>query len=33
MLMVDKLRPARRGGQPVAVVNWDGDHWQPVKLD
>ena len=33
MLLVDKLRPARRGGQPVAVVNWDGDHWQPVKLD
>jgi len=33
MLLVDKLRPARRGGQPVAVVNWDGDHWLPMKLD
>jgi tRNA(Ile2) C34 agmatinyltransferase TiaS len=33
LLLVDKLRPARRGGQPVAVVNWEGDHWQPLKLD
>ena len=33
LLLVDKLRPARRGGQPVAVVNWEDDHWQPLKLD
>ena len=33
LLLVDKLRPARRGGQPVAVVNWEGDYWQPLKLD
>lgn len=33
ILQVDKLRPARRGGQPIAVVNWNGDHWLPVKLD
>lgn len=29
----DKLRPARRGGGPVAVVRWSGDYWQPLKLD
>ena len=29
----DRLRPARRGGLPVAVVEWTGDHWQPLKLD
>ena len=28
-----KLRPARRGGRPIAVVEWDGDHWLPLKLD
>jgi len=28
-----KLRPARRGGRPVAVVTWQDDYWQPVKLD
>jgi len=33
LLLVDKLRPARRGGQPVAVVSWEGDYWQPLKLD
>lgn len=29
----DRLRPARRGGQPVAVVEWTGEHWLPLKLD
>ncbi len=29
----DKLRPARRGGLPIAVVEWKGDHWLPLKLD
>ncbi len=29
----DRLRPARRGGQPIAVVEWLDDHWQPLKLD
>jgi len=29
----DRLRPARRGGQPVAVVEWTGAHWLPLKLD
>ena len=33
LVRADKLRPARRGGQPVAVVEWAGDHWQPRKLD
>lgn len=29
----DKLRPARRDGGPVVVVRWDGEYWQPLKLD
>jgi tRNA(Ile2) C34 agmatinyltransferase TiaS len=33
LVNVDKLRPARRGGQPVAVVEWAGDYWQCLKLD
>jgi tRNA(Ile2) C34 agmatinyltransferase TiaS len=33
LVEVDKLRPARRGGAPVAIVRWSGDHWQPLKLD
>jgi tRNA(Ile2) C34 agmatinyltransferase TiaS len=33
LVQTDKLRPARRGGLPVAVVEWAGDHWLPLKLD
>ena len=33
LVQTDKLRPARRGGRPVAVVERTGDHWQPLKLD
>jgi tRNA(Ile2) C34 agmatinyltransferase TiaS len=33
LVLTDKLRPARRGGQPIAVVEWTGDHWLPLKLD
>lgn len=33
MVQATKLRPARRGGRPVAFVQWDVDHWQPLKLD
>ncbi len=33
LVQTDKLRPARRGGRPIAVVEWAGDHWQPLKLD
>jgi len=29
---VEKLRPARRGGKPVAIVDREGDHWRPLKL-
>jgi hypothetical protein len=29
----DKLRPARRDGQPVAVVVREDDHWLPLKLN
>lgn len=31
LILADKLRPARRNGKPVALVNWDVDHWQPIK--
>lgn len=33
LVAVDKLRPARRGGEPIAIVQWAGDHWLPLKLD
>jgi hypothetical protein len=33
LVQTDKLRPARRGGRPIAVVEWTGDHWLPLKLD
>jgi tRNA(Ile2) C34 agmatinyltransferase TiaS len=33
LVQTDKLRPARRGGHPIAVVEWVGEHWQPLKLD
>ena len=33
LVQTDKLRPARRGGRSVAVVEWCGDHWLPLKLD
>ena len=33
LVQTDKLRPARRGGRPIAVVQWAGDHWHPLKLD
>jgi tRNA(Ile2) C34 agmatinyltransferase TiaS len=33
LVQTDKLRPARRSGRPIAVVEWAGDHWQPLKLD
>jgi len=29
----DKLRPARRNGQAVQVVDWQDGIWKPVKLD
>lgn len=33
MVLTDKLRPARRGGQAIAIVEWAEDHWRPLKLD
>jgi hypothetical protein len=33
MVLADKLRPARRSGRPVQYVDWQGDHWQPLKLN
>ena len=33
LVLTDKLRPARRNGRPIAVVEWQGDHWLPLKLD
>ena len=33
MVLSDKIRPARRGGKPVAYVEWRDDHWEPLKLN
>jgi len=33
VVLVDRLRPSRRGGRPVLYVEWSQDHWQPVKLN
>ncbi len=33
MVMADKLRPARRFGQPVLYVQQENEYWQPLKLD
>jgi hypothetical protein len=33
MVLADKLRPARRNGQPVLFVERQADHWLPLKLD
>ena len=33
LVQTDRLRPARRGGQPIAIVEQAADHWQPLKLD
>jgi tRNA(Ile2) C34 agmatinyltransferase TiaS len=33
LVLADKLRPARRGGKPVLYVEWQADHWLPVKVN
>ena len=33
LVQTEKLRPARRGGLPIAVVERAGAHWLPLKLD
>jgi hypothetical protein len=32
-IFVEKMRPARRNGQPVLFVERQDDHWLPLKLD
>jgi hypothetical protein len=33
LVLTVNLRPARRSGRPVSIVEWAGDHWVPLKLD
>ncbi len=33
LVQCDRLRPARRGGRAVAVVERSNGHWMPVRLD
>jgi tRNA(Ile2) C34 agmatinyltransferase TiaS len=33
LVEAEKLRPARRDGRPVLYVEWQQDHWQPLKLN
>jgi hypothetical protein len=33
LVQTDKLRPARRNGLPVAVVEQRDDYWQPLKVN
>jgi len=33
LVLAEKLRPARRGGQPVLFVERQEDHWLPLKID
>jgi tRNA(Ile2) C34 agmatinyltransferase TiaS len=33
LVLADKLRPARRGRLPIAFVDWQADHWLPLKLN
>jgi hypothetical protein len=33
MVVIDKLRPARRGGKAVAIVEKNDAHWRLLKLD
>jgi hypothetical protein len=32
LVLSDKLRPARRKSRPILYVEWQGDHWQPIRL-
>jgi hypothetical protein len=32
LVLSDKLRPARRNNRPILYVEWQGDHWQPIRL-
>jgi tRNA(Ile2) C34 agmatinyltransferase TiaS len=33
LVQTEKMRPARRGGQPIVIVEQSGDEWVPLKLD
>lgn len=33
LILTDKLRPARRGAQPIAFVERVDGYWRPLKLD
>lgn len=33
LVMADKLRPAHRNGQAIAIVRWGDGFWEPLKLD
>ncbi len=33
LVQTDRLRPARRGGRPIAVVEQADGYWMPLKLD
>lgn len=33
LILTEKMRPARRNGQPVLFVEREDDHWFPLKLD
>jgi tRNA(Ile2) C34 agmatinyltransferase TiaS len=33
MVLSDKIRPARRGGAPIAYVEWRDEYWEPLKLN
>ncbi len=33
MVLADKIRPARRGGRPIAYVEWRDGRWEPLKLN
>jgi tRNA(Ile2) C34 agmatinyltransferase TiaS len=33
LVQTDRLRPARRAGRPILVVERAGDYWLPLKLD
>ncbi|MEJ2754185.1 MAG: ABC transporter substrate-binding protein [Chloroflexota bacterium] len=33
LILSDKMRPARRNGQPVLFVEREDDHWLPLKLN
>ncbi len=32
LVRAERIRPARRAGQPVLYVRWDGEYWEPLKL-